>query len=264
MAVMGVQAQNVWPPVQSNMYPHIGDMRLVRHEQTVLLGEGNQQTDIFYSTVMKFKGLERHCVVLVVNGFVHPEKARERTLSDFELRTIWTATEGDGDYLRIIRLCALTGCRREEIGGLRWDEVLPDRLLIGAARMKAGNAHEVPILPAITAVLPNRPDDAGGSVFGRNGTGFSGWSKSKQAFDRKLANAGMQMHRWTLHDLRRTFSTRLHDAGVEPLVVEALLAHKQQGVAAVYKRASFREAKRIALSHWHKIFFEIVRSSEAD
>jgi len=51
MAVMGVQAQNVWPPVQSNMYPHIGDMRLVRHEQTVLLGEGNQQTGIFYSTI---------------------------------------------------------------------------------------------------------------------------------------------------------------------------------------------------------------------
>jgi integrase len=47
---------------------------------------------------------------------------------------------------------------------------------------------------------------------------------------------------WGLHDLRRTFSTRMHDAGIEPLVIEALLAHKQQGVAAVYNRASFREA----------------------
>jgi integrase len=47
----------------------------------------------------------------------HPERARDRTLSDNELRAIWTATSGDGDYARIVRLCILTGCRREEIGG---------------------------------------------------------------------------------------------------------------------------------------------------
>jgi superfamily I DNA/RNA helicase len=33
--------------------------------------------DIFYSTVMKFKGLERHCVVLVVDGFKDESRARE-------------------------------------------------------------------------------------------------------------------------------------------------------------------------------------------
>lgn len=36
------------------------------------------------------------------------------------------------------------------------------------------------------------------------------------------------MEPWRLHDLRRTFSTRLHDAGVDPIVIEALLAHKQR------------------------------------
>ena len=46
-----VQSQTVWPAVQSNMYPYIPNMKLVRHEQTVLLGEGNQQTGIFYSTL---------------------------------------------------------------------------------------------------------------------------------------------------------------------------------------------------------------------
>jgi hypothetical protein len=50
----------------------------------------------------------------------------------------------------------------------------------------------------------------------------------------------------------------LHDAGIEPLVVEALLAHKQQGVAAVYNRASFRDAKRAALECWHLILKRIV------
>jgi integrase len=191
-----------------------------------------------------------------------PENARERTLSDGELRAIWAATQGDGDYARIVRLCLLTGCRREEIGGLIWAEVLSDRIVIGAERMKVGGAHEVPLLPAMSAALPDRPEDTVHSVFGRSGRGFSGWSKSKAALDAKLVKAGMKMPRWTLHDLRRTFSTRLHDAGVEPLVIEALLAHKQQGVAAVYNRASFRQAKGAALQCWHKLLRDI-RSAEA-
>ena len=90
-------------------------------------------------------------------------------------------------------------------------------------------------------------------MFGRRGNGFSGWSKSKINLDDKLAGLGMEMPAWGLHDLRRTVSTRLHDAGAEPLVIEALLAHKQQGVAAVYNRASFREAKSAALTRWHQI-----------
>jgi hypothetical protein len=35
------------------------------------------------------------------------EKTRDRTLSGDELRAIWAATGGDGDYARIVRLCHL-------------------------------------------------------------------------------------------------------------------------------------------------------------
>ena len=127
--------------------------------------------------------------------------------------------------------------------------------------MKAGTSHEIPVLPMIMAALPNRPDRAEGNVFGRYGNGFSGWSKSKTALDRKLASSETEIARWTLHDLRRTFSTRLHDAGIEPLVIESLLAHKQPGVAAVYNRASFREAKRAAMERWHELLVQIIRSA---
>ena len=41
-------------------------------------------------------------------------------------------------------------------------------------------------------------------------------------------------------------------------MIEALLAHKQQGVAAVYNRASFREAKSAALMRWHKIVAGVI------
>jgi Phage integrase family len=116
----------------------------------------------------------------------------------------------------------LTGCRREEIGGLQWAEVLADHLVICAERMKAGSEHEVPLLPDIATALPIKPESATGNVFGRRGTGFSGWSKSKTALDLRIAAVGTKVPPWRLHDLRRTLSTRLHDAGVEPIVIEAL------------------------------------------
>jgi integrase len=181
------------------------------------------------------------------------ERARERTISGFELKAIWHTTSNGTDYSRIVRLCLLTGCRREEIGGLRWDEIQSDRIVLSPNRMKGNLVHEIALLPMILSALPRRPDDASECVFGRRGTGFSGWSRGKIDLDARIASLGMEMPAWGLHDLRRTLSTRLHDAGVEPLVIEALLAHKQQGVAAVYNRASFREAKCAALTRWHEI-----------
>ena len=46
-----LRAQTAWPVLQSSMYPYIESMQLTRHEQTVLLGEGHQQTGIFYATL---------------------------------------------------------------------------------------------------------------------------------------------------------------------------------------------------------------------
>ena len=189
-----------------------------------------------------------------------PEKPRERTLLDAEVRAIWNATEDGSDYSRIVRLCILTGCRRDEIGRLRHDEIKADAIVIRPERMKGGVAHEIPLMPMMAAHFAEVTDGHRREfVFGRFDTGFSGWSRCKEGLDARLAET-IALPQWTLHDLRRTFSTRLHDAGVEPIVIEALFAHKQQGVAAVYNRASFREAKRAALERWHSILANIFNS----
>ncbi len=53
MIVMSASAsaQTRWSAAQSSMYPYVDNMLLTRHEQTVLLGEGQQQTGIFYATL---------------------------------------------------------------------------------------------------------------------------------------------------------------------------------------------------------------------
>ena len=47
-------------------------------------------------------------------------KRRERVLSDAELAAL---AAPDNDYGRILQLLILTGCRRDEIGGLKWSEI---------------------------------------------------------------------------------------------------------------------------------------------
>ena len=181
------------------------------------------------------------------------EKSRERVLNDAELAAIWTATSGPGSFDRIVRLALLTGCRRSELGGMRWSEIDLAQALwtIPAARMKAGIAHTVPLSQLALAQLPPRRDGID-HVFGEKGTAFSGWSRCKDRLDVKLVEAFAGAEPWSLHDLRRSVSTRLNGSGVAPHIVEAILAHRsfKAGVAGVYNRAQYAPEKRAALEMW--------------
>jgi integrase len=68
---------------------------------------------------------------------------------------------------------------------------------------------------------------------------------------------------WRLHDLRRTFATRLAEMKVPPHVVERLLNHKLgsignktggivSAVAEVYNRAAYMGEMREAIQLWEK------------
>ena len=74
---------------------------------------------------------------------------RERSLSDSEVAKVWRAAP-ENDHGKIVRLLMLTGCRRNEIGGLKWSEVsLETRTLtIAKERTKNGMEHIVPLSDA--------------------------------------------------------------------------------------------------------------------
>ena len=81
-------------------------------------------------------------------------KARERVLSDAELRDVWNATfKLQGPFGPFFRLLILTGQRRSEVMGMAWGEL--DRQsrvwTIPAARAKNGAHHIVPLSEAVIA-----------------------------------------------------------------------------------------------------------------
>jgi integrase len=195
-------------------------------------------------------------------------KSRERVLTDGELADIWRAC-GDDDYGRIIKLLALTGQRRDEVGSMCWAEIDSDAKLwtIPGARTKNHREHTVPLSDAALALveaLPARNDRD--HVFGNGKGGYSGWSKAKVALDQRIAKARKKpLPAWRLHDLRRTASTVMADRlGVQPWINEAVLNHisgYRAGVAGTYNRATYASEMRDAVTKWAQHVEAITTSS---
>jgi integrase len=192
----------------------------------------------------------------VTGTFRHEEKARERTLSDDELVRIWNAGVDD-NFGRVTKLLMLTGCRRDEIGGLRWSEIIgldtPEaRIELPGSRTKNGRPHIVPLSGLAVDLLKELQQKR---ILGRDmlfgvgkmGHGFSGWDKAKKKFDKVCK---LKEH-WTLHDLRRTAATRMADLGILPHVIEAAINHvsgHKSGVHGIYNRSTYDAEKRDALN----------------
>ncbi len=175
-------------------------------------------------------------------------KARSRTLSDKELRIVWKRAEEYGyPYGRIVQFLILTGQRRGEIAGLQWKWINDDKIVFPQGFTKNKREHRVPIGPLTKRILDELPQLSENVFPARTSTGttFSGWSKSKRHFDKPL-----DMSPYTLHDLRRTYSSNLAKLGVPIHVTEKLLNHVSgsiSGIAAVYNWHTYTEEMREAV-----------------
>ena len=86
-------------------------------------------------------------------------------------------------------------------------------------------------------------------MFGKTANGFVSWSREKRLFDARLPAS---VRPFRIHDLRRSTATGLANIGVEPHVVEMVLAHvgHRSGVAGVYNHSRYGEQARVALARW--------------
>jgi integrase len=190
--------------------------------------------------------------------------SRDRVLKDHELAAIWRACEDD-DYGRCIKLLALTGQRRGEVGGMCWSELDLDAGLwrLPATRVKNARAHIVPLSElawSIIKAVPRRNDDD--NLFGLHNVGFQNWGKAKDRLDARIKPP---LDAWRAHDLRRTAATGMANLGVLPHVIEAALNHQtgaKRGVAGVYNKSPYEREVRTALALWADHVRAIVEGTE--
>ncbi|MBL4768063.1 MAG: site-specific integrase [Rhodobacteraceae bacterium] len=177
--------------------------------------------------------------------------SRERFLSEDELKEVLrNAQTHPWPFGPIMQLLILTGQRRGEIGSLRWKWIdeKDQTITLPAEFTKNRQSHRFPYGDLAATLLKTLPRTSDYVFPARieQATHFNGWGKCKARFDRALDGVG----HYTLHDLRRTFSSNLAMLGAPIHVTEKLLNHKSgtiSGVAAVYNRHSYLNEMREAI-----------------
>jgi integrase len=185
------------------------------------------------------------------------EQPRERVLLDIELAAVLTATADRSTYSDFVRTLVTTAMRRNEAASLRARDVdfSMKTITITSEVSKTRISRTIPLPEPLLDMLRGRarglsPDGylfGGGSDFKKP---FSGFSKR---FARLAAVMPAGIERWTLHDLRRTAATRMHEMGVDALVIDDLLGHLNNirgGVRGIYNKADTLSRQREALALW--------------
>lgn len=165
------------------------------------------------------------------------DKVRTRRLSEAEfgiLGQLLSDHEGNASTAlaaKIIRVLALTGCRRNEIVSLKWSEVDEDHSCLALEDSKEGASIRPVGLRALDAINGEKPAKLNGVVFpgGSDATIYHAFPKKwKAIFD------GTQLADITPHVLRHSFASLANDLGFTEATVGAMLGHSSGSVTSRY------------------------------
>ena len=187
---------------------------------------------------------------------------RDRTLSPEEIRLMYHYMERIGTSPTIraaVKLLLLTMVRKSELTNATWSEINFSEALwtVPKERMKRRNPHLVFLSRQALDILIALKTFSGGSDFILPSRYDSDLPMSSATLNRVMTltyelaqKEGKPLAKFGPHDLRRTASTLLHEAGYNTDWIEKCLAHEQKGVRAVYNKAEYREQRTAMLQDW--------------
>jgi integrase len=188
---------------------------------------------------------------------VHRAKSRERALSPEEIRLFLKAAFESNIRRQFkigLHLILLTMVRKSELLLARWEHVDFEQAEwhIPAEHSKTGKPHIVFLSRQSVALFKEMQALAGGSALVMPGRGSLTKPFAHNAINTalKVALAGQDIPAFTVHDLRRTASTLLHENGWASDVVEKALNHTIGGVRGVYNRAEYAPQRQEMLQFW--------------
>ncbi len=203
-------------------------------------------------------------------------KPRERTLTPEEIglffRTL-DAISAMGTMKMALKLVLITMVRKGEFTNATWDEIDFKKWTwtIPSDRMKGSRAHVIYLPKQAQDILVGLQMCAGGSEYLVPG---------RYNFRKPLSNAalnslidrtvkiinedGEHIQGFTVHDMRRTASTLLHEAGYPSDWIEKALAHEQKGVRAVYNKAEYARQRAYMLQQWADMIDSWINGEHTD
>ncbi len=192
-------------------------------------------------------------------------KARDRALSPEEIHIFFNALDQTptAPTLRlVIKFMLLTLVRKSEFIDATWDEVDFETATwtIPKERMKARRPHSVYLSEQALDILVMLKTCFGSSLYLHPGRYETALPISAATLNRVIDSTvklicakGEEFEPLTVHDLRRTASTHLHEAGFNSDWIEKCLPHEQRGVRAIYNKAEYAVQRRAMLQAWADI-----------
>lgn len=145
--------------------------------------------------------------------------------------------------VNIARLWALTGCRREEIAGLRWSEVCTEEGVLVLCDSKTGKSLR-PLGAAAIALLKSidSTDDSDFVFPAERGDGY--YQGTKSIWMKAIAKA--ELPGVTPHTLRHTMGSTAISTGEALSLTGAILGHSNPRSTAIYAHVQTDPSRRAA------------------
>lgn len=253
--------------LEKHIYPYIGEMALSDCETHYWLNcfdRARQESPVATGYVfqmckqaLKFCRVRRYAVSSALDDLTIPDvgkkqNKKDRVLTDKELGELWQSLNENKHipyYKYLIKILIIFGCRSHEARLSEWKEWDFDNW-IWTVPKEHTKTNEKIIRP-----IPIYIRDFVKELYSSNKkTGYLlGELKKTEAVSQYGRNLWVKFNHsepWTLHDLRRTFATKLNDMGVFPHIVEQLLGHALPGVMTIYNRSQYLPEKLDTLNKW--------------
>lgn len=198
----------------------------------------------------------------IANSSIATFKKRERVLTPREIKLFFNTleeTQSDFALKKAVKFILLTMVRKGELVNATWDEVdFKNKVwTIPAERMKAKRAHNVylseqaiDLIVAFQIYSEGSPYLLPGRINRRQPIANSSLNRVITNCIKFINKDEQRIDDFTVHDLRRTGSTLLHEMGFNSDWIEKSLAHEQQGVRAVYNKAEYAEQRKEMMQQW--------------
>lgn len=187
--------------------------------------------------------------------FISTQRSRTRALTPSELRTyLHTIYKSNirTQFKLALHLILITMVRKSELLLADWKEVdlVNGEWSIPAEHSKTGVPHKVYLSTHAKEIFAQLRSLAGLSTLVLPGRGSLVKPFAHNALNHALNGLNFSIPHFTIHDMRRTSSTLLNEAGFPSEVIEKSLNHTMGGVRAVYNRAQYAEPRKQMLQYW--------------
>ena len=188
---------------------------------------------------------------------VYHAAARDRALTPDEIRQFLRAMQTSNirrQFKIAFQLILMTLVRKSELMLAQWKDVHLDEgeWHIPVENSKTGKPHIVYLSTQAQTLFKELKPLASSSVWVLPGRGTLAKPFASNALNQalKVSLQAQEIPAFTIHDLRRTASTLLHEQGWSSDVVEKALNHTIGGVRGIYNRAEYAEQRREMLQAW--------------